>query len=226
MHDWVAVVVSIIAAIISVISLTRQIRLGHETTTQKLIHDQYQLCRALDLLRVDNPKVSHMLALPAQYGGKPWRNYERFKNYVCQLFSDNGSITEASRARIYLQEHATALHVYDIYEQTLLQRNLAKQAGDKGRFKVLDELAVYYEDRMLRNPRLRFHWDNGGSDMMEKSTLERYDRNVRNKYPGDFTDDKSPLDSFEDQILRRGRHFPWPQVSINRQRATDTRRLS
>lgn len=112
MHDWVAVVVSIIAAIISVISLTRQTRLGHEATTQKLIHDQYQLCRALDLLRVDNLEVSHLLALPAQYGGKPWRNYERFKNYVCQLFSDNGSITEASRARIYLQEHATALHVY------------------------------------------------------------------------------------------------------------------
>ena len=50
---------------------------------------------------------------------------------------------------------------------------------------------------MLRNPRLRFHWDNGASDMMETSTLERYDKNVRNKYPGDFTDDKSPLGNFE-----------------------------
>jgi hypothetical protein len=84
-----------------------------------------------------------MLALPAQSGDEPWRNYKQFKNYVCQLFSGDGSITEAARARIYLQEHATALHVCDIYEQTLLQLDLAKQAADKVRFKFLHALAVY-----------------------------------------------------------------------------------
>ena len=57
MHDWVAVVVSIIAAIISVISLTRQTRLGHEATTQKLIHDQYQEAPRI-ILTIMGPSVA------------------------------------------------------------------------------------------------------------------------------------------------------------------------
>jgi hypothetical protein len=35
----------------------------HETDTQRLIHDQYELCRALDMERVAHPEISHMLAL-------------------------------------------------------------------------------------------------------------------------------------------------------------------
>src|SRR5262249_52069064 len=145
-------------------------------------------------LRVEHPEMSHMLALPAQSGEEPWKNYNLLKRSVRRLFLHDGSLTEVTRARVYLQEQATALHVCDIYEQTLYQRKLAKQAGDKSRFKVLDMLAEYYEGRLLRNPRLRFHWDNGASDMMEESTLKRYDENVRTAYRRDFKDGRSPLD--------------------------------
>jgi hypothetical protein len=187
-----SLVVSIIAIIISLFTLFWNRRMGHEATTQKLIHDQYELCRVLDVLRVDHPEVSHVLALPMQTGYEPWKNYQLFKSYVRQLISGNGPVKEADRVRVYLQEHATALHVYDIYEQTLFQRDLAKRAGDKSRFKVLDTLAQYYEGRTLRNPRLRFHWENGASDMMEKSTQERYDQKVRESLPWRFRGSQIP----------------------------------
>jgi hypothetical protein len=189
-----SLVVSIFAFFVSLFTLFWNRRMGHEVTTQRLIHDQYELCRVLDVLRVDHPEVSHVLALPMESGDKPWKNYELFKSYVRQLISGNGPVKEADRVRVYLQEHATALHVYDIYEQTLFQRDLAKRAGDKSRFEVLDTLAHYYESRTLRNPRLRFHWEKGASDMMEKSTQKRYDEKVKQPYPDDVADDKSPLD--------------------------------
>lgn len=185
---------SIVAIVISVYSLSFNRRLEHETSSQTLIHDQYELCRVLDVLRVDNPDLSHMLPLPAQTGGDTWKHYEVFKQLVRSIHEAAGPITEASRARMYLREHATALDVCNIYEQTLLQRELAQRARDKGRFSILDGLARYYEERMLRSPRMRFHWDNGASDMMEQGTRDRYDKNVRNSYPGDRIDAKSPLD--------------------------------
>jgi hypothetical protein len=121
----------------------------------------------LDLLRVDHPEVSHMLALPVLDGSDTWKNYHLLKTQVRHLIEAEGPVTDAARSRLYLKEHATALHVCDIYEQTLYQRRLAEKAGDKNRFEVLDMLAQYYETGMLRSPRFRYHWDNGASDMME-----------------------------------------------------------
>lgn len=200
--ESLAVAASLVAIAISVYALKIHRRLEHETSAQTLIHDQYELCRVLDLLRVEHPEVSHMLALPAQSGheskdesgGETWKNYRLFKEHVRCLLETDGPITEAARVRMYLQEHAMALHVCDIYEQTLYQRELAERARDKKRFEVLDMLAQYYEARMLRSPRLRFHWDHGASDMMEQSTRDRYDEKVRKAYPDDPVDDKSPLE--------------------------------
>lgn len=185
---------SVVAVLVSVFALKEQRSLGHETSTQTLIHDQYELCRVLDVLRVDHPEVSHMLALPAQTGTETWGNYYLFKNHVRSLILAGGAVTDAAKMRLYLQEHAVALHVFDIYEQTLYQRELAEKAGDRNRFEVLNMLAEYYEGRMLRSPRLRFHWDHGGADMMEKSTRDRYDERVRKAYPNDPVDNKSPLE--------------------------------
>ena len=80
------------------------------------------------------------------------------------------------------------------YEQTLLQRELAENATVEARLKVLNDLADYYEKRMLRNPRLRYHWDHGGSDMMDRKTRDRYDKNVREAFADDPTDTKSPIE--------------------------------
>ena len=192
--DTLSLSVSLVAIIISIYALTFQKRLEHEVSTQTLIHDQYELCRVLDLLRVDHPEVSHMLALPIPDATDTWKHYHAFKSQVRHLIEAEGPIADAARSSLYLKEHATALHVCDIYEQTLYQRQLAETAGDKKRFEVLDMLAQYYETRMLRNPRLRYHWDNGASDMMERSTRARYDVRVRNAYSTDAADPKSPLE--------------------------------
>ena len=140
-----------------------------------------------------------MLAVPARSTEKKssertWENYELFKTQVRCLLEGDGPITDKVRIRLYLQEHATALHVCNIYEQTLEQRSLAERAHDKGRLEVLNGLVKYYEDRMLRNPRLRFHWEHGASDMMEESTRNQYEKNVRKRHPHDPVDDESPLD--------------------------------
>lgn len=136
-----------------------------------------------------------MLALPTEGGSDTWKHYRTFKTQVRHLLEAEGPITEAARSRLYLKEHAMALHVCDIYEQTLLQRQLAETAGDKNRFKFLDMLAEYYEQRMLRNPRLRYHWDNGASDMMEETpTRVRYEERVRKAYPDEVADLRSPLE--------------------------------
>ena len=193
--DVLVVFASVAAVIISIYSLTFQRRLGHEISTQTLIHDQYELCRVLDVLRVDHPEVSHMLALPVREGDDTWKNYGIFKMQVRRLIEAEGLDKDAARSRLYLKEHATALHVCDIYEQTLYQRQLAEKAGDNHRFEVLDMLARYYETGMLRNPRLRYHWDNGASDMTEQSTRDRYDRMVRGAYPNETADTTSPLEN-------------------------------
>ena len=192
--EILSVVAAFSAIIISVYALKFNRRLEHETSTQTLIHDQYELCRVLDLLRVEHPEVSHILCLPAQERPDTWKRYKHCKELVRRLVEKDDGLTEANRARMYLTEHATALDVCNIYEQTLLQRDLAQEANDEKRFKVLDDLAEYYEKRMLRNPRLRFHWDQGASDMMEKKTRDRYDEKVRRAYPNDPSDAQSPLD--------------------------------
>lgn len=194
--EFLALGASFLAVAVSVFTLNVQRRLEHETSSQTLIHDQYELCRVLDVLRVEHPEVSHLLALPARSGPRPWENYHLFKDHVRKLFprEEGAKFSTGLAARLYLQEHATALHVCDIYEQTLYQRDLAKGAGDKKRFEVLDMLAIYYETRMLRNPRLRYHWDHGASDMMEESTRQRYDRTVRQAFPDDYVDPFSPLE--------------------------------
>jgi hypothetical protein len=115
----------------------------------------------------------------------------RLRLAVCSL----GVEETRTRAALYLKEHATALHVCDIYEQTLLQLDLALRARDRRRKKVLSELVDYYERKMLRSPRLRFHWRNGGSDMMEEPTVQRFIAQVENKHTDvDYADQYSPLD--------------------------------
>jgi hypothetical protein len=190
--ELIAVIASMLAVCVSIYTLKFQRRLEHETSGQTLIHDQYELCRVLDVLRVEHPEVSHILALPTQ-SGEPWANYELFKSYVRVMLEKQGPIEEGTMARLYLQEHATALHVCDIYEQTLYQRELAEAARDRRRFHVLDTLVQYYETRMLRNPRLRYHWDHGTSDMMEQSTRDRYNERVRRAYPKDPVDATLPI---------------------------------
>ncbi len=194
--DILALVASVVAIIVSGFALTLHRRLEHETSAQTLIHAQYELCRALDVLRVQNPEVSHVLALPVvnTKSADTWRNYELFRKQTRALLTANGpAVTEAMRSRLYLQEHATALHVADIYEQTREQHKLAKVAGDTRRRDVLKALMDYYEKRMLRNPRLRFHWDHGVSDMMEEETRTQYNANVRAK-TDDYKDGASPLE--------------------------------
>ncbi|MFL6234057.1 MAG: hypothetical protein ACJ76N_13060 [Thermoanaerobaculia bacterium] len=191
--ESISLIAAGIAVAISVYALKVQRELEHETSTQTLIHAQYELCRALDQMRVEHPELSHMLALPAQSGKETWTNYYEFKKRVRGIFEDKDGKSALEQNNLYLKEHAVALNVFDIYEQTLWQRQLAEKASDQGRFRVLDMLANYYEKRMLRNPRLRYHWDHGGSDMLEKETRNRYDKKVRQAFPSDPIDNKSPI---------------------------------
>jgi hypothetical protein len=192
--ERISFIASIIAVALSLYALKVQRELGHEISTQTLIHDQYELCRILDQMRVEHPELSHMLALPSVSGTEVWANYYQFKKNVRSIFDEKSLPDPSEQAKLYLKEHAVALHVFDIYEQTLLQRDLARKASDEGRFEFLDSLAKYYDARMLRNPRLRFHWDHGGSDMMEAETRMRYDKEVRQAFPNDPIDDKSPIE--------------------------------
>jgi len=189
-------IASAVAVTISLYALKMQRELGHETSTQTLIHAQYELCRVLDQMRVEHPEISHVLALPVLGAETPemtWQNYKDFKDRVRDMFDAKEQASVAERAKLYLKEHAMALHVFDIYEQTLKQRKLAEKAGDWDRLKVLKMLSDYYERCLLRNPRLRFHWDRGGSDMMDDETRERYECVVRKSF-NETADDTSPLD--------------------------------
>lgn len=177
-------------------SLHEERRLAYDTSTQQIIHDQYELCRVLDQLRVEHPEISHMLALPSQDPSTPtWASYELFKRKVRSAFNTRSPISASERDKLYLQEHAVALHVFDIYEQTVIQWQAASEAGDKERAGILKMLVDYYEGRMLRNPRLRYHWNHGGSDMLEKATRARYSATVldKKKFPSDWTDQTSPI---------------------------------
>lgn len=192
--DLLTLIAAVFAIGISFYTLNFNRKIEHEIATQTLIHDQYELCRQLDLLRVDHPDVSHMLPLPSLTGKDPWEIYEQLRQHVRTVAANGGPVTDAMRSRLYLKEHAIALDVYNIYEQTLEQRDLAKIAGDQKRLKVLNALTDYYEKKMLRSPRMRYHWVNGASDMMESSTRQQYDKNVRDAYPNEKPDPRLPFD--------------------------------
>src|SRR5262245_25609608 len=113
---------ALIAIVISLFALWRQRKEGHEVSTQTLIHDQYELCRVLDQLRVEHPEVSHMLALPAGMGNDVWVNYKAFKSRVQSMFDEVARQSKAEQSKLFLMEHAVALNVFDIYEQTVFQR--------------------------------------------------------------------------------------------------------
>lgn len=204
LKDLMTQAASLLAIMISLYTLATQRRMGHEVSTQTLIHDQYNLCRALDMLRVDVPEVSHVLALPAPAtsGRDTWDTYETFRGYVRTLIESDGPVTEQTRYRLYLKEHATCLHVANIYEQTVLQHGLAEKARDKQRKKVLQDLLTYYETKMLRNPRFRFHWDHGVSDMMDDATVKQFTANVVKERMNEKPDEHSPLDADRAQTSR------------------------
>lgn len=192
----VTAALTLAAVIVSMYTIWKTRRLEHETASQTLIHDQYELCRVLDEQRVEFPETSHVLVLPVVESETPWTNYLAMKRHVGSLFPE--PVSDRDRAKLYLQEQATALHVCDIYEQTLLQHKLAKKANDETRKKVLTDLIAYYETCMLRNPRLRYHWHHGARDMMEPDTRESYDKNVDDRNPNDLIDFSSPLDAKAD----------------------------
>jgi hypothetical protein len=199
--------VAILALVFSYLGISAQQKsieegrkLAYDNATQQIIHDQYELCRVLDQLRVEHPELSHMLALPASDPADPWKNYRVFKEKVGVVLSEGkNTITAADRDKLILQEHAVALHVFDIYEQTVYQWQAAAAVKDNQRAEILKMLVEYYEGRMLRNPRLRYHWNHGGADMLEENpTRQRYNQFVginSHRYPNDFVDNDSPLDS-------------------------------
>lgn len=226
--DVIAVVLSVIAVVCGLGAIWSQLKVGSDSSAQTLVHDQYELCRVLDQLRVEHPEISHMLALPrldTENPGEVWSNYALVRGHVRAFLVDGIEASAfpdaapseveadaAARGKLYLQEHAVALHVFDIYEQTLYQRDLAKLAAPEGgwhgleifvpesdrqRLQVLNALVNYYHEHMLRNPRLRYHWDHGGADMMEESTRRTYGERVRAAFPNDYTDWASPLESPE-----------------------------
>ena len=69
--------------------------------------------------------------------GDPWANYVLFRNSVARLEAarDAGATT---RDELYLKEHAVALHVFDIYEQTKLQLDEALDCFDQRAIDIAD----------------------------------------------------------------------------------------
>jgi hypothetical protein len=180
-------------------------QLAYDNSTQQIIHAQYGLCREIDQIRLDHPELSHMFELPTTNLANPWTNYQITKEMVSRILLDkigNRKLKAADKDNIVLKERAVGLRVFDIYEQTILQWQVAEAAKDEKRANLLKSLVEYYEQRMLRNPRLRYHWLHGGSDMMEEATRNRYNQNVgidlpengNAIYPSDFVDWHSPLD--------------------------------
>lgn len=175
-------------------SIQESTRLTYSNATQQIIHDQYELCRILDQMRVEHPEISHMMAIPAESNtADPWINYRDFKIKVANFIKQSKDPISADQ--LYLEESAIALHIFDIYEQTLFQWKTSIEAGDSARSIDLKMLINYYEGRMLRNPRLRYHWHHGGSDILEENpSRKRFKEMVEQRYAQDWIDNKSPLE--------------------------------
>ena len=165
-----ALVLSIVALLVSVLSTYLTWFSGLDTAKSQAIREAYGTFLELNRLQLSHWQQSHLFAMP--------EHYHSVKAQVAASI-DPGSAQQ--RIELLLKERALADFLFTLYEAHLYQRRHAEAAGDHERARFLKEVENYLTGRALRNPRLLYYWSPEGGGLFasyESATQEHYKHNV------------------------------------------------
>jgi hypothetical protein len=161
----IALGISGLAVLISLISLYNSIATRRDTARAQAIRDSYAIFYELDRLHMQNWQLAHLFVTPDQY--------ESVSSQVANL----KKYTVKEKNELLIKERAIAYFVFDIYEHTLYQWRQATRGRDTGRAYFLTEVLDYLSNKTLRNPRLLYYWSHAG-EHYEGWTHQFYKDNV------------------------------------------------
>jgi hypothetical protein len=169
----VTALVSLVALIISILSMRLSRKMHADVTKKDTIAKQYDAFDALAMLRIEHYDMNHLFALPEQYD-------DRLRKVRASL----NATDEKSKASAELREEAVAMMVFGVFEHSFYQYLVAKPESNTDRDAFLREVLDYLTGRLLRNPRLRYYWEPSGGnccEYFETSTREYYQQRVECK---------------------------------------------
>jgi len=166
--EGIAVVLSIVALLVSGYSLIVSQRLHQDERATELVHQMY--ADYLDLVSPELWEVGHLQEVPA--------NYEASRDF---LRAHATALPPEEQRRVYALERTMATRVLTVFELHLRQWERALAIEDEDREDQLRLELDFWAEFALRNPRLLWFWDEGGLvETMDDPTVEFYDARVLN----------------------------------------------
>lgn len=168
--EAIAVVLSIIALVVSGYSLIAAQRQHRDERATELLDQLYE-----DWDQMAAPErweVSHLNEVPA--------TYEHTRD-VLRAYAAGLPLQE--KRRIYLLERTTAVRIFSAFELALNQWRRAVNIGDQDRVSMLNQEIHFYVETFLRNPRLLWYWfEEGGGLALQADppTIEFFEARVLN----------------------------------------------
>ena len=165
---------AVIAIIISSISLVSDPKRHSENLTSETIRDVYDEFLHMTDLQAEYPLHSHLFCLREDY-----------EKIVSMVKLDSNVIDPKNE----LIERSLSNRIMTQFEQSYYLWVQAEDNKDEARAAFMKEVLNYYTQRLLRNPRLLWYWDEEGGNLQslyEQTTKSYYDSLVQpEKYPAD-----------------------------------------
>ena len=180
--EGIAVVLSIVALLVSGYSLVEAQRQHQDERATELLDQIYEDWD--EMSSADRWEVSHLV--------EPPETYEHVRD-VLRAYARDLPVQE--QRRLYLVERTTGAQVFNAFELTLNQWRRAIAIGDEDREHMLDQELDFYTDVFLRNPRLLWLWsmDGGALELqMDPPTVGFYHERVLNAADSPLTIQPDP----------------------------------
>jgi hypothetical protein len=185
LKDRVALMLSVLAAALSVISFYSSRRSEHDVAVSTTIKTEYDVFKELTRAEVEYTHLSHLFA-------QSYRTYEALSDQTARGFSPKD---ERTKAKLLLEERGMADYIFTSYEETYLNWDQANKAGDDARASLLLNDLGYFKGTLC-NPRLLWYWDLKGGHLALAyglSLQNYYQENVRKSCPDVLADPDGPF---------------------------------
>ena len=191
LKDMLALIFSVVAVILSVMSYYSSERSGRDVAASTAIKTEYEVFKELTRAEVERSHLSHLFAQTP-------RTYKFLSEQIARGFAPSD---ERARARLLLEERGLADFIFTSYEETYYNWDQARKAGDDTRAALLLGDLDYFR-AILCNPRLLWYWDEKGGQLgltYGTPLQDYYQENVRKSCPNRLPDPGGPFQRLSKQ---------------------------
>jgi hypothetical protein len=179
----VATAIAVFALVVSLLTAWVLLHAQREVVRSETVTSIFEGFRRLAELRSFFWQAAHVLDTP-----------ETYDRTVSQLRTALAETPPAVVAELLVKERAAAIAAIQIFEESLYHYEQARRQRDREQAKFLEEMLVYYTERLLLNPRLLYLWSPEGGNVradFEPPTRAYYDEHVDVPEESAF-DDRGP----------------------------------